>query len=151
MKRFTLLPVLLCLTSCAFLKSVFSPAEVAAIDQCLDSQLQPAISALFSRVMALAVQPATSATAAALDAIAAEVPQGEAAVGCILKSIAIAGRQALDGGTIEGVITGATASRHVTVLDPVSQSNADANVEAYEIRHRRIAVLPTQAAQDAGK
>lgn len=151
MKRFAILPVLLCLTSCAFFKSVFSSSEVATIDQCLDSQLQPAISALFSRVLALAVQPATSATSAALDALAAEVPQGEAAVGCILKSIAMAGRQALDGGTLAGVIANADATRAPTVLDPVSQSNVDANVEAYEVRHHRISVLPVVGPTDAGK
>ena len=152
MKRFALLlSFVVPLTSCAFFKAVFSPGEIATIDQCADAQLQPTISALFTQALALAMTPPTSATAAALDALAASIPEGEAAIGCILKSIATAGRQALDGGTIASVITGATAVRAATVLDPVSQSNVDGNLEAFETRHKRLSVLPVLPVPDAGK
>lgn len=149
MKRIALLAALvLPLNGCSFLHAVFSPGEIATIDQCANAELQPEISTLFTQVMKLAIQPATSATAALLDALAASVPNGEAAVGCILKSIAVAEQQALDGGTLAGVIASADAAHPTVILDPPSKANAQANALAYETRHKRIAVV---SAPDAGK
>lgn len=146
MKRFALLALLLTSTSCTFLRALFSPSTIATIDQCGEAELQPAINSLFTQVLKFALQPATSATAVALDALAATLPEGEAAVGCILRAISAAGRVVLDGGSIANVIASGNMRAGALMLDPATQSNIDANLEAYEARHKRIAVLPVPPA-----
>lgn len=134
MTRLAPIVALLVLSSCTVLKAIFTPSEIGTIDQCLAAELQPAITMVMSAVATNAFKPATSATAAALDDLAAAAPDGEAAVDCALESIAMVGRQTLDGGG--GAV----------VFDSVSQSRVDANLEAYEQRHRRIAVIAVSSA-----